>query len=223
MTEITSRGLLFDLDGVLVDSTPAVIRVWTEWARQHGLDPVEVVRHAHGRPSLATIRHFLPDADHELENLRVESREIRDVAGVVALPGARELLASLPPDRWAIVTSGTRPLAETRIRAAGLPLPERLLTANDIIHGKPDPEPYLKGAKLLGIAAQDCVVFEDVPAGVRSGKAAGAHVVAFRTTFSDSDLRQAGADWIVDGCESVSVITAAENTEMLRLSLDTNH
>ena len=222
MTEISSRGLLFDLDGVLVDSTPAVSRVWTEWAREHGFDPVDVVRHAHGRPSIATIRHFIPDADHELENLRVENLEIADVGGVVALPGARELLASLPPDRWAVVTSGTRPLAETRIRAAGLPLPARMLTANDIAHGKPDPEPYLKGAKLLGFAAGDCVVFEDVPAGVRSGKAAGARVVAFRTTFPDVELRAAGAAWIVNGCESVSIIDAAHNTEM-RLALNTNH
>jgi len=221
MTEISCRGLLFDLDGVLADSTPVVIRVWKQWAVEHGFDPVEVVRHAHGRPSLATVRHYLPDADHELENLKVEGREIADVEGVVALPGARELLASLPPNRWTIVTSCTRPLAEVRIRAAGLPLPKKLLTANDITHGKPDPEPYLKGAKLLGVAGGDCVVFEDVPAGVRSGKAAGARVVAFRTTFAEHELREAGADWVVQGCESVSLIPGEAKNPTLHLALKT--
>jgi mannitol-1-/sugar-/sorbitol-6-phosphatase len=221
MPEITCRALLFDLDGVLADSTPVVIRVWSQWALEHGFDPVEVVRQAHGRPSLATVRHYLPDADHEFENLTVEKREIADVDGVVALPGARELLASLAPDRWTIVTSCTRPLAEVRIRAAGLPLPENLLTANDITNGKPDPEPYLKGAKLLGFATEDCVVCEDVPAGVRSGKAAGARVIAFRTTFSDSELRDAGADWIADGCKSLSLLEAAKNDQILRLAFTT--
>jgi len=221
MIEITCRALLFDLDGVLADSTAAVARVWTQWAREHGFDPLEVVSHAHGRPSLATVRHYLPGADHELENSKVESREIADVEGVVALPGARELLASLPRDRWTIVTSCTRPLAQVRIRAAGLPLPEKLLTASDITHGKPDPEPFIKGARLLGFAAQDCVVFEDVPAGVRSGKAAGARVVAFRTTVADPELRDAGADWIVDGCQSVSVTDRTMKSSMLRLALNT--
>jgi len=221
MTQITCRGLLFDLDGVLADSTPVVERIWSQWAIERGFDPVEVVRHAHGRPSLATVRHYLPHADHDLENVKVENREIADVEGVVALPGARELLASLPRDRWAIVTSCTRPLAEVRIRAAGLPLPEKLLTANDIINGKPDPEPYLKGAKLLGLSAADCVVFEDVPAGVRSGKAAGARVVAFRTTFADHELRDAGADWIVEGCKSVSLLEGERPNEMLNLALST--
>ena len=221
MTEITCRALLFDLDGVLADSTPVVIRVWSQWALEHGFDPAEVVRRAHGRPSLATVRHYLPDADHALENLNVEGREIADVEGVVALPGALELLTSLPRDRWTIVTSCTRPLAEVRIRAAVLPLPEKLLTANDITHGKPNPEPYLKGAELLGFAAEGCIVFEDVPAGVRSGKAAGAKVVAFRTTVPDHELRDAGADWIVDGCKSVSVMDGDNTNQMLRLALAT--
>ena len=222
MIEITCRALLFDLDGVLVDSTPAVARVWTQWALEHGFDPAEVVRQAHGRPSLATVRDYLPDADHELENLKVESCEIADVEGIVALPGARELLASLPRDRWTIVTSCTRPLAEVRIRAAGLPLPEKLLTASDITSGKPHPEPYLKSAKLLGFSPPDCVVFEDVPAGVCSGKKAGARVVAFRTTVADAELRDAGADWIVDGCRSVSVMDRGKEP-ILRLALNTWH
>jgi len=200
MTRIRCRGVLFDLDGVLVDSTPAVARVWAGWAREHGFIPDEVVKKAHGRPSLTTIRELLPSADHDAENREVERREIADVDGVIPLPGAMELLGALPPERWAIVTSCTRPLAHVRIRAAGLPQPRQLVTADDIKHGKPDPEPYLKGAQLLGVSAVDCIVFEDAPAGIRAGKAAGARVVALRTTSSDAELQQAGADWIVDNC-----------------------
>jgi sugar-phosphatase len=202
---ITTAALLFDLDGVLIDSTPAVSRVWKQWATEHGFDPGYVIERAHGRPSLSTIKEFLPDADHQKENLEVERREIEDLEGVVPLPGAKELLLSLPIDRWAIVTSCTRRLAETRIKAAGLPLPKFLLTSSEVTQGKPHPEPYLKGAIMLGLTAPQCVVFEDVPAGIRSGKAAGAKVIAFRTTAKDADLTQAGADWITQGCSSISV------------------
>jgi len=205
MTQITCSALLFDLDGVLIDSTPAVTRVWTQWAIAHGFDPDDVVRKAHGRPSIATIRDYLPHGDHEAENREVERREIEDLEGVVILPGARELLSALPSDRWTIVTSCTRPLAEVRLRAAGLPIPPRLLTSDDVKNGKPDPEPYLKGASSLGLSARDCVVVEDVPAGIRAGKAAGARVIACRTTVSEPELKVAGADWIVDNCKSISV------------------
>jgi len=208
MTQISCRALLFDLDGVLIDSTPAVTRVWSRWAIAHGFDPDEVVRRAHGRPSVATIRDYLPHADHEAENLKVESGEIQDLEGVVTLPGARELLSALPLDRWTIVTSCTRPLAEVRLRAAGLPIPERLLTCDDVTNGKPDPEPYLRGASLLGVPAIECVVVEDVPAGIRAGKAAGARVIACRTTATQTELEDAGADWIVDGCKFISVSQA---------------
>src|SRR2546429_1138760 len=121
MTKVQCEGVLFDLDGVLVDSTPAVARVWSWWAGQHGFDPDETVRVAHGRPSIATIRELLPNADHDAQNLEVERREIEDVEGVVPLPGALELLQALPLDRWAIVTSCTRVLAAVRIGAARLP------------------------------------------------------------------------------------------------------
>ena len=206
MTEINAAALLFDLDGVLIDSTPAVARVWRSWALEHGFDPEEVVGRAHGRPSLTTVREYLPNADHEAENREVERREIADLDGVVPLPGALELLASLPADRWTIVTSCTRPLAEVRIKAAGLPLPEKMITSNDITQGKPHPEPYLKGAAVLGFPAARCVVFEDVPAGVRAGKAAGARVITFTTTFQESVLLEAGADWILRNCANVHVI-----------------
>jgi mannitol-1-/sugar-/sorbitol-6-phosphatase len=205
MSKIDCRGVLFDLDGVLVDSTPAVARVWTIWAHKHGFDPEETVRKAHGRPSLATIRELLPNADHVAENAEVERMEIEDVSDVIPLPGTVELLAALPPDTWTVVTSCTRALALVRLRVAGLPVPEKIITSTDIVNGKPHPEPYLKGAQLLGVAAMDCVVFEDAPAGIRSGKAAQACVVAFQTTERDELLRQAGADWIVRNASAVQV------------------
>jgi mannitol-1-/sugar-/sorbitol-6-phosphatase len=218
MTKIDCRGVLFDLDGVLVDSTPAVARVWTIWARKHGFDPDETVRKAHGRPSLATIRELLPNADHAAENAIVERMEIEDVSDVIPLRGTLELLASLPANRWTVVTSCTRALALVRLRVAGLPVPEKMVTSTDIVNGKPHPEPYLKGAGLLGIAPQDCVVFEDAPAGIRSGKAADSRVVAFQTTESDELLRQAGADWIVRDASDVRV-AAGNGTRDISLVL----
>ena len=203
MPQITCRALLFDLDGVLVDSTPAVARVWNAWAAQHGFNGDEVVKRAHGRPSLTTIRELLPDGDHEKENREVERREIEDVSDVVALPGASQLLRNLPPSAWTIVTSCTRKLAHVRIAAAGLPTPRVLITSSDIKRGKPDPEPYLKGAEVLQVPPEECVVVEDAPAGIRSGKAAGARVLALRTTTEDTELLTAGADWIVDDLSKV--------------------
>ncbi len=194
------------MDGVLIDSTRAVARVWHRWALEHGFDPDEVVSRAHGRPSLTTVREYLPDADHAAENREVERREMEDLEGVVLLPGSSRLLNELPPDRWTIVTSSTRPLAETRLRAAGLPVPKLLVTSNDIKNGKPHPEPYLKGASVLGFSATECVVVEDVPSGIRAGKAAGATVIAFRTTVKDPELRAAGADWVLNNCSEISVI-----------------
>jgi len=206
MVEISCDGLLFDLDGVLVDSTPAVTRVWAKWALAHGLDPAETVRVAHGRPSIDTVRDLLPDADFEAEDKIILRAEIADTDGVVALPGVRELLDSLPANRWAIVTSCSRPLAEVRLRTAGLPIPPRLQTSDDIRRGKPDPEPYLKGAALLGIPASKCLVFEDAPAGIRSGKTAGASVLALLTTSPESELQEAGADWIISGYHDVTLL-----------------
>jgi mannitol-1-/sugar-/sorbitol-6-phosphatase len=205
MTVIQCGGVLFDMDGVLVDSTPAVARVWTVWARKHGFDPDEVVRQAHGRPSLATIIELLPSGDHDAENRDVERREIEDLADVVALPGALQLLQAIPPQLWAVVTSASRALAEVRLRAAGLPMPKHLVTASDLERGKPFPDPYLKGAEILGMAPADCIVVEDAPSGVRSGEAAGARVLALRTTSKDEELLAAGADWIADDLSALSL------------------
>jgi mannitol-1-/sugar-/sorbitol-6-phosphatase len=214
MTEIHCAALLFDMDGVLINSTPAVARVWRRWAVEHGFNPEEVVPRAHGRPSLTTVREYLPNSDHEAENREVERREIEDVEGVVPLPGALDLLASLPQERWIIVTSCTRALAEVRLRAAGLPLPKKMVTSNDITHGKPHPEPYLKGASLLGFLPAECVVLEDVPAGIRAGKGAGARVIAFRTTTQEPILREAGADWVLNNCADIRLLDRGQNLKL---------
>jgi len=216
MIAIRCSALLFDLDGVLIDSTPAVTRVWHRWAVEHGLDPETVVHMAHGRPSRTTIRELLPHADVDREDREVERREIEDLDGVVLLSGARQLLNILPPERWTVATSCTRPLAEVRLQAAGLPVPKTMITASDVKIGKPDPEPYLKAAAKLGFAASDCIVVEDAPAGVRAGKAAGARVIAFLTTMIRRDLEDAGADWIVQNCADIA---ASSDGDSLHLGL----
>jgi mannitol-1-/sugar-/sorbitol-6-phosphatase len=208
LTYIECEALLFDMDGVLIDSTPAVARVWSKWARARGFNPEEVVAHAHGRPSITTVREYLPDSDHEAENRIVERAEIEDLEGVVPLPGARELLVSLPSNRWTIVTSSTRALAEVRLRAAGLPAPERFVTSTDVVNGKPHPEPFLKAAKILGFDASRCVVVEDAPAGIRAGKAAGARVIAFPTTSTRDRLMEAGADWVAKNSAAILLVSA---------------
>jgi mannitol-1-/sugar-/sorbitol-6-phosphatase len=223
MIAIHCSALLFDMDGVLIDSTPAVARVWHRWAVEHGFDPETVVHMAHGRPSRTTIRELLPNADpHDIdrEDRKVERWEIEDLDGVVLLPGARQLLDILPPERWTVATSCTRPLAEVRLRAAGLPIPRTMITSSDVKIGKPDPEPYLKAAAKLGFAASDCIVVEDAPAGVRAGKAAGAKVIAFLTTMPRRDLEDAGADWIVQDCADIAASAASGNDDDgLHLSL----
>jgi sugar-phosphatase len=214
MTQVRCAALLFDMDGVLIDSTPAVARVWHRWAVERGFNAEEVVAHAHGRPSLTTVREYLPNSDHEAENREVERREIADLDGVVPLPGALELLASLPAERWTIVTSCTRRLAEVRLRAAGLPLPKSFITSNDIRNGKPHPEPYLKGAAVLGFSPAECIVVEDAPAGVRAGKAAGARVIGFTTTVTESAVRAAGADWVVKDCADIRAAFSARGLNL---------
>jgi sugar-phosphatase len=205
MIHVRCKALLFDMDGVLIDSTPAVARVWGRWAIEHGFDPEQVIARAHGRPSLSTIREFLPGADGEAENRKVERSEMADLEGVVALPGATRLLAELPSNRWTIVTSSTRSLAEVRLKAAGLSIPERLITSSDVTNGKPHPDPYIKAASALGFPPAECVVVEDVPAGIVSGKAAGCRVIAFRSTVLERALLSAGADWTLNNCGDISL------------------
>jgi sugar-phosphatase len=188
-----TKAILFDMDGVLMDSTPSVERVWRAWALAHGLDPASVTAHAHGRRSIETIRAVAPELDAEKENVLVEQMEIDDKEGVTALPGAAELLANMPDDRFAIVTSATRPLAVARLGYAGLFVPHHMITAKDVVHGKPSPEPFLKGAALLGFRPSDCLAFEDTPAGITSARAAGMRAVALQTTYPADQLEAAHA------------------------------
>jgi sugar-phosphatase len=154
MTTIRCQAVLFDMDGVLVDSTHAVARVWRKWALDRGFDPVKVVRAAHGRPSIDTVRDFLPNADSNAENLEVERQEVEDLEGVVAMPGAQALVTSIPAGRWTVVTSATRPLAEVRLRAAGIPIPESLITATTSSSASPS---SLSKAAAGSYVASECV------------------------------------------------------------------
>lgn len=177
------RGFLFDLDGTLVDSLPAVIRAWSLWGERHGLSAEAVLSYIHGKPAINSLRHFMAgQSEEEIQDefLWLERLEAEDTQGVQAIPGAKILLATLNELQipWAIVTSGSIPVAHARHKAAGLPMPKVFITAENIKHGKPNPEPYLLGAERLGLAATQCVVVEDAPAGIISGLDAGSAVVA---------------------------------------------
>ena len=194
---VEAQGLLFDMDGVLVSSIASATRCWRRWAKHYGVANPDAVEIPHGTRAEDIVRLLAPWVD-VAEGLRlIEDMEIEDVNDIVTLPGARELLASLPLERWAIVTSATDRLLAARLRAAGLPQPERLISANMVTRGKPDPEPYLLGARRLGFAAKDCLVFEDAPSGVKAGVAAGCRVVGVLGTTPAEILREVGASWLV--------------------------
>ncbi|WP_169166448.1 HAD-IA family hydrolase [Cellulomonas taurus] len=177
MTDDRTRGLLFDMDGTLLDSTPLVEQIWTEFASRHQHDPARVLAFAHGRPTRATVAEFLPPGlDVEAEVARIAAAEAAETWGIAALPGAREYLGGLEPHQWAVVTSATRAVAEIRMTAAGLPLPEVLVTSEDVEHGKPSPEGYLLAARSLGLDPAACRVFEDAGPGVVAGRSSGAEV-----------------------------------------------
>ena len=214
---LTCSAVLFDLDGVLVDSTPAVERVWRAWANEHGLDPDYVIQWAHGRRSVETIRRVAPQMDAPKENQKIERQEIEDLEGVRAVEGAAELLASLPPDHWTVVTSATRELAEVRMAYVHLPLPKDAITAEMVERGKPDPEPYLKGAALLGFAPSECLVIEDTAAGIASAKAAGMKAVGLTTTYPAYELRE--ADVVVRSCADIRIEVAPGDEGSLKLRL----
>lgn len=203
MNSLQVRGILFDLDGVLIDSTPCVTRVWRTWAAEHGLDSDYVVHVAHGRRSIETIQKVAPSLNAEEENREVERRELNDTEGIVVFPGARELLRSLPPTAWTIVTSGTRALATKRMQVAGLPVPKDFVSADEVTLGKPHPEPYLKGAACLGVDPPDCLVMEDAPSGIRAAHAAGMKVLAVPTTYARQELGE--ADGVLDALAHLRV------------------
>jgi sugar-phosphatase len=194
-----SLAVLSDLDGTLIDSTEPVHRIWGAFARRHGLDTGRVIDYIYGRPTREAIPVLVPDADTDAEIAAIDEAEVHDVEGVRALPGARQLLRGQRP--VAIVTSCTEALAKARIRAAGLPLLRVLVTADAVQRGKPDPECFLLAAARLGVDARSCLVLEDAPAGIAAGRAAGARVIALRTTRPDEALLD--ADAIVDTVASI--------------------
>jgi sugar-phosphatase len=199
------EAILFDLDGVLVDSTAVVVRTWREWAEERGLDAGRILEVAHGRRAAETVRLFAPDLDADSEARELERIEVNDLDGVLEIEGARELLSSLPADGWTVVTSGTKVLASSRMEHVGLPLPERFVSADDVENGKPHPEAYLRGAEILGVCPEACVVVEDAPSGVNSARSAGMRVIAVGTTYREDELRE--ADVVVASLAGIRAIT----------------
>jgi mannitol-1-/sugar-/sorbitol-6-phosphatase len=192
---IHCKGILFDMDGILISSLGSVERSWTKWANLRGVDPAYVLGMIHGRRAIESVAELRPDLDHQAELKLIEDIELADGEGITVLPGVKELIAALPPDRWTVVTSATERLARMRLAGAGLTVPVRLVTAETVNEGKPNPAPYLAGAALLALAPEDCVVFEDSASGVAAGCAARCTVLA--TTFSHEAEHLECADYLV--------------------------
>lgn len=206
--QVLCKGILFDMDGILISSLGSVERSWTKWAHMRGVDPERALRIAHGCRSIETVALLRPDLDANAENDVIEQLEMDDTEGITVLPGVRALLNSLPLDRWTVVTSATEPLARVRLGFVGVPIPQRIVTADVVTHGKPHPEPYLAGAKLLGLAPEECVVFEDAASGTKAGRAAGCTVIA--TPFSHSIESLVAAHYLVPDLTAVSAEVATE-------------
>ncbi|MGV9452643.1 HAD family hydrolase [Streptomyces sp. NPDC003635] len=210
---IHAEALLFDNDGTLVSSLASVDRCWTRWAGEYGITAEQFGRvELHGRPAVEIAADLLPAAVVPEAVARIETLEVEDVpnGGVELLPGTRAFLDSLPAERWAVVTSATRRLAEARLDAVGI-LPKTLISADDITRGKPDPEPYLLAARELGVDPARCVVFEDAPAGLQAGRAAGMTTVALATTHQAHEL---DADLVVKDLSALSALVTAGGIEI---------
>ncbi|GGO51280.1 MULTISPECIES: HAD family hydrolase [Streptomyces] len=211
--KIQAEALLFDNDGTLVSSIESVHRCWTRWAGEYGITAEQFAAvELHGRPAAEIAADLLPAELVDEAVARIDELEVSDVAGgVVALPGTLDLLASLPPERWAVVTSATRRLAEARLAEVGI-RPKTLISADDITRGKPDPEPFLLAARTLGVDPARCVVFEDAPAGLTAGRAAGMTTVALTTTHPAAEL---SADVVVSDLSAVSAQATAGGVEIV--------
>jgi sugar-phosphatase len=201
--KVRTKGLLFDMDGVLISSLGSVERSWQTWAERHGLDVRETIKTAHGMRAIETVRSLTPNVDHLAELKVIEDLEIGDNEGLEVLEGVLSILQSVPQKFWTIVTSATERLARSRLAFAGIPVPEHIITADMVKEGKPHPEPYLKGAKILGVAPEDCIVIEDSTSGAKAGHAAGCKVLA--TTFSHTIQQLTAASWIVESLAKVKI------------------
>jgi len=209
---VQAQGILFDMDGVLISSIGSVVRCWRRWAEMYDIPNAEVYEVPHGMRAIEIVKSLRPDIDPE-EGLRViEDMEVLDTADMRVLPGVRELLASLPSERWVIVTSATRRLLLGRLGTAGLPVPPTYITADMVERGKPDPEPYRRGAELLGLKPSECIVIEDAPSGVGAGVAAGCRVLAVLGTHSAEELK--AADWVVESLEGLKVVAGVDGLEL---------
>jgi sugar-phosphatase len=185
--------ILFDLDGVLVDSTRCIERCWSAWAVDRGLDPVAVMRAAHGRRVAETLRLVAPHLDEAGEGLALEHIESHETEGLAEVPGVARLMRLLPPGSWAIVTSAVRSVAEHRLRYVGLKVPATFVTADQVTYGKPDPEGYLEAAARLGLEPRDCIVIEDSPSGIEAARAAGMRAIGIYGASEPSTLKMADA------------------------------
>jgi sugar-phosphatase len=209
---VVTKGILFDMDGVLISSIGSVVRCWQRWAAMYGVPDAAHYEVPHGVRAIDIVKSLRPDIDPE-EGLRViEDMEMEDMAGLTVLPGVKALLKSLPPERWAIVTSATRRLLLGRLVAAGLPVPERIISADMVERGKPDPEPYRRGAEWLGFRPEECVVVEDAPSGVGAGIAAGCRVLGVLGTHSLEELH--AASWVISSLEGLAVTANADGLEL---------
>jgi sugar-phosphatase len=211
MRTIFCQAILFDMDGTLVDSTRCVESIWSRWAERHGLELNHILAVSHGRRTLDTLQEVAPHLDIEQEARQLDAQELETKEGIAAVPGAAALLRALPQNRWAVVTSAGRALAELRLQCAGLPIPQILVCADDVEHGKPSPEGYLKAAELLGVAPDRCLVVEDTPAGLRAGRAAGMQVLALTTTYPAAHLL--GSPCTRDFCQA-QVVPVWEGIEL---------
>ena len=212
-------AILFDLDGVLIDSTSCIIRHWKNWADQHGIELDKIMEVAHGIRTIETIRQVAPHLDAQKEAQDIEVLEVSDNVGVVSIEGASQLLTGLPANAWTIVTSASLDLATARLKQANLPAPTILVTADDVQQGKPDPEPYLVGAKRLGVPVNRCVVVEDAPAGIIAGKRAGMKVIGITKTYPRELLSENGADFVIDHLTRLQV-QATTNDYRLDLQME---
>ncbi len=188
MTRLDCDAMLFDLDGVLIDSSTCITRHWSRWAQQHSFDLAAIMEVAHGMRTVETMRLVAPHLDLEAEAARFTAAEVAETDGVVQIEGASELLGMLPAEAWAVVTSAGLDLAKSRMRRAALPLPRLFVTSDDVKQGKPAPEPYLLAAERMGLATDQCVVLEDSPAGIEAAQAAGMRVIAITTTHERDEL-----------------------------------
>jgi sugar-phosphatase len=212
ITRFTCEALLFDLDGVLVDSIVSVEHTWRVWAARHGLELETILRSAHGRRAFDTVQLVAPHLDAAAEVITLSAQEASTTQGLSEVPGAHALLAALPPNRWAVVTSGDRSVAEHRLQHVGLPLPAVMVCGDEVTHGKPDPEGYLAAAAKLGVAPANCVVVEDAPSGIEAARNAGMRVIAVATTHKPEELGT--ADLVID---ALSALTARVHGDGLEL------